>query len=72
MNTKEYIKRVMEENNKELIEYFENLISNIESSGTSEEIDIISAIQQDKTWQITISQDILEAINQDKNWEVSQ
>ena len=72
MNTKEYIKRVIEENNKKLIEYFEYLISNMESSGTSEEIDIASAIQQDKSWQIIISQDILEVINQDKNWEVSQ
>lgn len=71
MNTKEYIRRVMKLNNEKLIEYFEYLISK-ESSSTSEEIDISSAIQQDKSWQITISQDILEVINQDKNWEVSQ
>lgn len=76
MNTKEYIRRVMQLNNEKLIEYFKYLLSNIESSGegtsTPEEIDIELAIQQDKSWQITISQDILEAINQDKNWEVSQ
>lgn len=76
MNTKEYIRRVMQLNNEKLIEYFKYLISNTESSGestsTPEEIDIELAIQQDKSWQITISQDILEAINQDKNWEVSQ
>lgn len=74
MNTKEYIKRVMEENNKKLIEYIENLISDINLSGEDtsipEEIDIEKTIQDDKDWIVDDIIDIELAIQQDKTWNI--